>query len=84
MKERYIQSFAKKSYGEFIEEAKKYLLEQQENRSVIDSSEQNKILVERFGESSQREEEIDLKPIVKRAFDNGPLFRFFRRVKASI
>ena len=76
MRERYIQSFAKKSYGDFIG-SQKYLLEEHENRSIIDSTEKNKILVERFGENSQREEEINLTPIIKRAFNNGPLFKYF-------
>jgi len=72
----FLRNFADNTDG-IHHATQKYVLEEIENRSVIDSAEKNKILVSTFGENVQREVEIDLHPHLKNALNNGPLFRFF-------
>ena len=75
-KQNYIKSLAKNSSGTY-HGSQKYQLKELDDRSVVDSREPNKILVEKFGENSQRESEINIEPILKRSYENGPLFQYF-------
>ena len=73
---KYIEQLTRSSGGEFVG-SQKYLLDEiQNSKSGIDTTESNKILVQDWGETSQREKEIDLLNF-KTAYKNGPLFKYF-------